>query len=161
MASPSLLHSSTSSFHCQFPIVSAPSSVRVACVNPRNGNGVVTVKATGNIVLVDKSESEKTYRLKNTYLEKIVLLLKDEFSYTNIHQVVNVYLCDLKFGFSTSNLSFIHGYPVIFVSDKVTCLFARKPVALSFSLPRKCGKIYFPLPNFTGIRCISKFHCLK
>lgn len=36
---------------------------------------------------MEKSESQKVNRLKTAYLEKIVPLLKDEFSYTNIHQV--------------------------------------------------------------------------
>ncbi|KAK2650213.1 hypothetical protein Ddye_017702 [Dipteronia dyeriana] len=90
MACPSILHSSTSSFHGQFPILSAPTSVRSAYMNPRNANGVVSVKASSGIVLVDKSEAEKTHRLKNAYLEKIVPLLKEEFNYTNIHQVPKV-----------------------------------------------------------------------
>jgi hypothetical protein len=38
-------------------------------------------------VLVEKSEAEQVYRLKTTYNEKIVPLLIEEFSYTNIHQV--------------------------------------------------------------------------
>lgn len=87
MACPSLPHSSTSSFHGQFPILSVPPSVRATYGNPRNVNRVVSVKAAGGIVLVDKSEAEKTHRLKTTYLEKIVPLLTEEFSYTNIHQV--------------------------------------------------------------------------
>jgi large subunit ribosomal protein L5 len=45
------------------------------------------VRATGDVVLVDKSEAEKSNRLKTTFLEKIVPLLIEEFSYTNIHQV--------------------------------------------------------------------------
>lgn len=88
MACPSLLHS-TSSFRCQFPILSSPSSVRTSYGNPRNVNVVVSVKAAaGGIVLVDKSESDKSHRLKTTYLEKVVPLLKEEFSYTNILQVI-------------------------------------------------------------------------
>ncbi|KAK3194731.1 hypothetical protein Dsin_026041 [Dipteronia sinensis] len=90
MACPSILHSSTSSFHGQFPILSAPTSVRLAYMSPRNANGVVSVKASSSIVLVDKSEAEKTHRLKTAYLEKIVPLLKEEFNYTNIHQVPKV-----------------------------------------------------------------------
>lgn len=46
--------------------------------------------AAGGIVLVEKSEAEKTGRLKTTYLEKIVPLLREEFSYTNIHQVPKI-----------------------------------------------------------------------
>ncbi|KAJ4728224.1 50S ribosomal protein L5, chloroplastic [Melia azedarach] len=90
MACPSLPHSSTSSFHGQFPILSVPPSVRATYGNPRNVNRVVSVKAAGGIVLVDKSEAEKTHRLKTTYLEKIVPLLTEEFSYTNIHQVPKI-----------------------------------------------------------------------
>ncbi|KAJ0111660.1 hypothetical protein Patl1_00498 [Pistacia atlantica] len=93
MACPSLLHSSTSSFRGQFPVLSSPSSLRTAYGNPRYVNGVATVKAAtgaGGIVLVDKSESEKTHRLKTTFLEKIVPLLKEEFSYTNILQVPKI-----------------------------------------------------------------------
>lgn len=41
----------------------------------------------GAIVLVEKAEAEKVNRLKSNYLEKIVPLLMDEFSYDNIHQV--------------------------------------------------------------------------
>lgn len=93
MACPSLLSSSASSFHGQLPVLSSPSCVRITHVNPRNGsvNGVVSVKAMSGIVLVDKSEAEKTQRLKATYLEKIVPLLKEEFNYTNIHQVLMIF----------------------------------------------------------------------
>lgn len=88
MACPSLLHSSASSFHGRFPALSSSSYVRPTYPNPINVNGVVSVKAAaGGIVLVEKSEAEKTGRLKTTYLEKIVPLLREEFSYTNIHQV--------------------------------------------------------------------------
>ncbi|XVF80129.1 hypothetical protein PTKIN_Ptkin15bG0045500 [Pterospermum kingtungense] len=91
MASPSLLQSTASSFYGQSPFLSPPSSVRLPYGNPRNGHGgVVSVKATGEIVLVDKSEAEKVNRLKTTYLEKIVPLLKEEFNYTNIHQVPKI-----------------------------------------------------------------------
>lgn len=47
------------------------------------------VKASA-VVLVEKSEAEKVSRLKTTYLERIVPQLKEEFSYTNIHQVPKV-----------------------------------------------------------------------
>ncbi|XP_021887786.1 50S ribosomal protein L5, chloroplastic [Carica papaya] len=88
MASTPFLHPATSSFRGQFPLVSAPSSARVPV---RNGNGgLVSVRATGEIVLVEKSEAEKTHRLKTTYLEKIVPLLKEEFNYANIHQVPKI-----------------------------------------------------------------------
>lgn len=56
----------------------------------RHESAVFPVKATaatGAAVLVEKSEAEKVDRLKTTYIEKIVPLLKEEFSYTNIHQV--------------------------------------------------------------------------
>lgn len=39
------------------------------------------------VVLVEKSESEKVSRLKTTYLERIIPKLKEEFSYKNIHEV--------------------------------------------------------------------------
>jgi len=49
---------------------------------------VVSVKADASgAVLVEKSEAETVYRLKTTYNDKIVPLLMEEFSYTNIHQV--------------------------------------------------------------------------
>lgn len=86
MASPALLQSTASSFHGQFPVVSAPSCVRL---NPRNrcGGGFAVRAASTEIVLVEKTEAEKVNRLKTTYLEKIVPLLKDEFSYQNMHEV--------------------------------------------------------------------------
>ncbi|KAL9430232.1 hypothetical protein AB3S75_025589 [Citrus x aurantiifolia] len=91
MACPSLLHSSASSFHGRFPALSSSSYVRPTYPNPINVNGVVSVKAAaGGIVLVEKSEADKTGRLKTTYLEKIVPLLREEFSYTNIHQVPKI-----------------------------------------------------------------------
>ncbi|CAA7017396.1 unnamed protein product [Microthlaspi erraticum] len=83
MASPSLLHSSASSFHGRFPSLAAPSSARVL------RNSVVKVSASGT-VLVEKSEAEKTKRLKTAYLERIIPALKDEFKYINIHQVPKV-----------------------------------------------------------------------
>ncbi|CAM8974456.1 unnamed protein product [Rhodiola kirilowii] len=46
--------------------------------------------ADSGIVLVDKSEAEKVRRLKYAYLERIVPLMKEEFKYTNIHQVPKV-----------------------------------------------------------------------
>ncbi|OAY62245.1 50S ribosomal protein L5, chloroplastic [Manihot esculenta] len=90
MASPSLLQSAAASYRGQFPIISPPLSARIPYGNPRNGNSVVSVRATGGIVLVEKSEAEKTNRLKTTYLEKIVPLLMEEFSYTNILQVPKI-----------------------------------------------------------------------
>ncbi|KAJ7951185.1 50S ribosomal protein L5, chloroplastic [Quillaja saponaria] len=90
MATPSLLQSFTSSFHGEFPCISAPLLARVPCGNSNRGR-FVSVKATAaGAVLVEKSEAEKTNRLKDTYVQKIVPLLKEEFSYTNIHQVPKV-----------------------------------------------------------------------
>ncbi|KAK6918331.1 Ribosomal protein L5, N-terminal [Dillenia turbinata] len=80
-----LLHSNASSFYGQAQFVSFPISIS----NPRNRIGV-SVKAMSEIVLVEKTEAEKANRLKTTYLEKIVPLMKDEFSYTNIHQVPKI-----------------------------------------------------------------------
>ncbi|KAG8391873.1 hypothetical protein BUALT_Bualt01G0232200 [Buddleja alternifolia] len=81
--SPALLHSSASTFHGQF-------SVRFPAVNFSGGrSGGLSVKASA-VVLVEKTESEKVNRLKTVYLEKIVPLLKEEFNYTNIHQVPKV-----------------------------------------------------------------------
>lgn len=48
------------------------------------------VKASTGIVLVEKTEAEKVNRLKSVYLEKVVPRLKEEFSYTNIHEVPKV-----------------------------------------------------------------------
>ncbi|XWS76972.1 hypothetical protein CRYUN_Cryun01aG0224200 [Craigia yunnanensis] len=91
MACPSLLQSTASSFHGQSPFLSPSLYVRLPYGKPRNGyGGVVSVKTTGEIVLVEKSEAEKTSRLKTTYQEKNILLLKDEFNYTNIHQVPKI-----------------------------------------------------------------------
>ncbi|XVE73812.1 hypothetical protein DITRI_Ditri11bG0148700 [Diplodiscus trichospermus] len=91
MACPSLLQSTASSFHGHSPFLSHRLSVRLPGASPRNGyGGVVSVKATGEIVLVEKSEAEKTNRLKTTYLEKIIPLLKEEFNYTNNHQVPKI-----------------------------------------------------------------------
>ncbi|KAK1296882.1 hypothetical protein QJS10_CPB15g00756 [Acorus calamus] len=46
--------------------------------------------SSSGIVLVDRSEAEKVHRLKTTYLEKVVPLLVQEFSYKNIHEVPKV-----------------------------------------------------------------------
>ncbi|XP_059634259.1 large ribosomal subunit protein uL5c [Cornus florida] len=91
MASPALLHCTASSFHSPFPAISTRTPVQLAHVNPRNRyGGGLSVKASSGVVLVEKTESEKVNRLKTAYLEKIVPLLKEEFSYTNIHQVPKV-----------------------------------------------------------------------
>lgn len=87
MASSSLLSSAASSFHGHSPLFSA----RFAAGNPSNVAPLaVRIKASAgdSIVLVEKAEAEKTNRLKSNYLERIVPLLMDEFSYTNIHQVL-------------------------------------------------------------------------
>ncbi|CAN7089171.1 unnamed protein product [Brassica rapa subsp. narinosa] len=84
MASPSLLHSSASSFHCRFPSLAAVTSSA-----PPPLRSVVKVSASGT-VLVEKSEAEKVQRLKTAYLERIIPALKDEFKYINIHQVPKV-----------------------------------------------------------------------
>lgn len=104
MASTPFLHPATSSFRGQFPLVSAPSSARVPV---RNGNGgLVSVRATGEIVLVEKSEAEKTHRLKTTYLEKIVPLLKEEFNYANIHQAISPFTFLLFIGYIWNKRTF-------------------------------------------------------
>ncbi|KAF5733077.1 Ribosomal L5P family protein [Tripterygium wilfordii] len=90
MACPSLLQSATSSFLGRTQFATPPLCARVPYVNSRNGCGGFTVRASTGIVLLEKSEAEKTNRLKTTYLEKITPLLKDEFSYTNIHQVPKI-----------------------------------------------------------------------
>uniref|UniRef100_A0A5B7BP07 Large ribosomal subunit protein uL5c n=1 Tax=Davidia involucrata TaxID=16924 RepID=A0A5B7BP07_DAVIN len=90
MASPALLHSIASSFHSQFPAISTTHSARLPYGNLRSRYGGLSVKATSGVVLVEKTEAEKPNRLKTTYLEKIVPLLKEEFSYANIHEVPKV-----------------------------------------------------------------------
>lgn len=93
MASSSLLSSATSSFYGHSPFFSVRFAAPIACGNPNNVAPLaVRVKASagGAIVLVEKAEAEKVNRLKTNYLEKIVPLLMDEFSYANIHQVFTV-----------------------------------------------------------------------
>ncbi|XP_058225669.1 large ribosomal subunit protein uL5c [Rhododendron vialii] len=85
-SSPSLLRSTTPSFPGQFTAVPTLHSVRLPYGNPRNRWGGLSVKAA-SVVLVDKTDATKVHRLKTNYLEKIIPLLKEEFSYTNIHQV--------------------------------------------------------------------------
>ncbi|ONK72929.1 uncharacterized protein A4U43_C04F25050 [Asparagus officinalis] len=41
-------------------------------------------------VLVDRAESEKANRLKSVYLEKVVPILTNEFSYKNVHEVPRI-----------------------------------------------------------------------
>ncbi|KAA0048949.1 hypothetical protein IC582_012241 [Cucumis melo] len=95
MASSSLLSSSTSSFHGHSPFFSVRFAAPVGFGNPSNvAQLAVRVKALasagGAIVLVEKAEAEKVNRLKSNYIEKIVPLLMDEFSYSNIHQVPKI-----------------------------------------------------------------------
>ncbi|KAF7125017.1 hypothetical protein RHSIM_Rhsim12G0138600 [Rhododendron simsii] len=85
-SSPSLLRSTTPSFPGQFTAVPTLHSVRLPYGNPRNRWGGLSVEAA-SVVLVDKTDATKVHRLKTNYLEKIIPLLKEEFSYTNIHQV--------------------------------------------------------------------------
>ncbi|KAJ6404599.1 hypothetical protein OIU84_012711 [Salix udensis] len=87
MATTSLLPSSAAAFYGRLPTLPPPLTARV---NYGSRNGVLSVRASGDIVLVDKSEAEKSNRLKTTFLEKIVPLLVEEFSYTNIHQVPKI-----------------------------------------------------------------------
>ncbi|CAA2935004.1 50S ribosomal protein L5, chloroplastic-like [Olea europaea var. sylvestris] len=81
-----LLHSAASVFNGKFP----PPSMRFPAVVLRSRPGGLSVTAMSSVVLVEKSEAEKVNRLKTTYIEKIVPLLKEEFEYTNIHQVPKV-----------------------------------------------------------------------
>uniref|UniRef100_A0A2P2IQE3 Large ribosomal subunit protein uL5c n=1 Tax=Rhizophora mucronata TaxID=61149 RepID=A0A2P2IQE3_RHIMU len=93
MASSGFLNSAAAAYRGQFcPIISPPSSLaaRVPYGTTRISNGMVSVRATGGLVLVEKSEAEKPSRLKTAYLEKIIPLLNEEFSYTNIHQVPKI-----------------------------------------------------------------------
>lgn len=84
-SSPALLHSTGSSFCSSFPV----HFVRLPSGNLRaRSDGLLVVKANSGAALVEKTEAEKVNRLKSRYLEKIVPLLKEEFKYTNIHQVV-------------------------------------------------------------------------
>ncbi|XP_027108425.2 large ribosomal subunit protein uL5c-like [Coffea arabica] len=87
-SSPTLLHSTASSFCGQFP----PQSVRLPCGDLRTTRpgGRLSVKATAATVLVEKTEAKQANRLKGRYLQKIVPLLKEEFNYTNIHQVPKI-----------------------------------------------------------------------
>ncbi|GMH00483.1 hypothetical protein Nepgr_002322 [Nepenthes gracilis] len=91
MAAPSsLLQSAASSYRGRFAVVPQSAYVRFPIVNVGNRSGLVSVRATGAVLSVEKAEAEKVNRLKTTYLEKIVPVLKDEFSYTNIHEVPKI-----------------------------------------------------------------------
>ncbi|XP_039134632.1 50S ribosomal protein L5, chloroplastic [Dioscorea cayenensis subsp. rotundata] len=48
-----------------------------------------TTSTTG-VVLVDRSDAEKVNRLKSVFLEKVIPILKEEFSYMNIHEVPKI-----------------------------------------------------------------------
>lgn len=100
--SPSLLHSSASSFLPQFrpsPLQPSSSSSSLFIHRNKHGSAVVSVKATAaGAVLVEKSEAEQVLRLKTTYNDKIIPLLMEEFSYTNIHQVSSISLSLLRNG---------------------------------------------------------------
>lgn len=103
--SPALLQSTASAFHGHFS-VRLP-SVSFAAVR----SGGLSVKAS-SVVLVEKTEAEKVERLKSTYLEKIVPVLKEEFNYTNIHQVlfenlefVWVFVCATSLIWRTDNVA--------------------------------------------------------
>ena len=83
MASPALLQSTSSSFHGQCSAVRFP-ALRSFSSRPA---GVLSIRAAGVAVSVEKLEAEKVHRLKTIYRERIVPVLLEEFSYTNILQV--------------------------------------------------------------------------
>ncbi|MCL7031324.1 hypothetical protein MKW94_014820 [Papaver nudicaule] len=83
--------SCSSSFHGKSLVTS--SRISFPRQNVGGGRRGLTVKASeseSGIVLVDRSENEKTSRLKTSYLEKIVPILKEEFSYTNLLEVPKI-----------------------------------------------------------------------
>eukprot|EP00262_Sarcandra_glabra_P019770 TRINITY_DN7606_c0_g1_i1.p1 TRINITY_DN7606_c0_g1~~TRINITY_DN7606_c0_g1_i1.p1 ORF type:complete len:270 (-),score=36.87 TRINITY_DN7606_c0_g1_i1:207-1016(-) len=89
-SSSAVLHCSSSlPFHSRFSVTPIRISTRLPVVNPRNRSGLA-VRASSSIVLVDKSEAEKVNRLKTAYLEKVVPLLTEEFSYENVHEVPKI-----------------------------------------------------------------------
>ncbi|KAL9245355.1 hypothetical protein vseg_019017 [Gypsophila vaccaria] len=80
-----LLQSTSSAFYGRC------SAFRTTPAPPRAPPSLTVVRVSAGVaVFVDKAEAEKTYRLKSNYLEKIIPLLKDEFSYNNIHEVPKV-----------------------------------------------------------------------
>ncbi|KAG6749553.1 hypothetical protein POTOM_046605 [Populus tomentosa] len=87
MATHSLLRSLAASFHGRFPALPSRLTARAPYGTQ---NGVISVRTTAEFVLVDKSEADKSIRLKTTYLETIVPLMLQEFSYTNIDQVPRI-----------------------------------------------------------------------
>ncbi|XXG76526.1 hypothetical protein AAC387_Pa08g0860 [Persea americana] len=92
MASVTLLPSTSSSFSSLSfrSRLSAPIPIRIPDRRTPKSVAGLQVKASTGPVLVEKSESEKVNRMKSVYVEKIVPLLMEEFSYTNIHQVPQV-----------------------------------------------------------------------
>ncbi|XP_068650925.1 large ribosomal subunit protein uL5c [Aristolochia californica] len=95
LATVSPLLSSCSSSSSSLPFGSRLSFV---CVSVPSANVVrnavnlrrLSVKASAGVVLVEKTEAEKVNRLKATYLEKVVPLLKEEFSYKNFLEVPKI-----------------------------------------------------------------------
>ena len=86
MASVSFLQSAASSFHGQ---CLPPSSTH--SLSPFSKTARVRIRAASAAgVAVETIDADKSSRLKSAYLEKIIPLLKDEFAYTNIHQVPKV-----------------------------------------------------------------------
>ncbi|PIA49228.1 hypothetical protein AQUCO_01300222v1 [Aquilegia coerulea] len=91
MASSTILHSSFSSFlGGKSPVSLTPISTRIPISSSRKQCGLSVRAEANSIVLVEKSEAEKTFRLKTTYLEKIVPLLKEEFNYSNTLEVPRI-----------------------------------------------------------------------
>ena len=84
MATRSLLRSLAASYDGRFPNLPPRFTAR-APYGTRDG--VVSVRTTAEFVLVDKSEADKSIRLKTTYHETIVPLMLQEFSHANIDQV--------------------------------------------------------------------------
>ncbi|KAL8166978.1 hypothetical protein V2J09_008477 [Rumex salicifolius] len=89
MASVSLIQSAASSFHGQCIPISTKTTSSFLFSTARVSGGPVNVRAATGVV-VDSVDAEKTYRLKTTYLEKIAPLLKEEFAYTNIHEIPKI-----------------------------------------------------------------------
>ncbi|GAB2271748.1 60S ribosomal protein L5 [Dionaea muscipula] len=92
-SSPSLMHlnsaAAASSFRGLYAV--APFSASTTVFFPHSRTKVRrSVRVTAVIPTVDKSDSEKVHRLKTAYIEKITPLLKDEFGYTNVHEVPKI-----------------------------------------------------------------------
>ncbi|XP_058085636.1 large ribosomal subunit protein uL5c [Magnolia sinica] len=71
-------------------ISAIPARIQTRNAERRNGSGFSIRASASGIVLVEKTEVEKVNRLKAVYLEKVVPLLKDEFSYKNMHEVPKI-----------------------------------------------------------------------